>query len=271
MRRNKNLVTGVLALVVSVVAVGLVYSAFTQTLNINGTANVMSAKWDIYFANLANATLCNYLTYTLKYTANNRDVAENDILLRGQTRNMTLKLTLDANMPASALPSEEVTIGNLGITLLYSQASGYNGANSTAVEPTYLYTAEEHTLGDTLVVNNTTVFDNFESAKYNSSNYTTAHIVDNSNHIIESYVAFKINDTIYYLKGYDTNAYSDNLDELHRAFPSCNIDRNEDSNGCSSGDWYASARSDGYVGMYLYNSYCIVDPSSGNSICDSDW
>ena len=100
MRRNKNLVTGVLALVVSVVAVGLVYSAFTQTLNINGTANVMSAKWDIYFANLANATLCNYLTYTLKYTANNRDVAENDILLRGQTRNMTLKLTLDANMPA---------------------------------------------------------------------------------------------------------------------------------------------------------------------------
>ena len=199
MRRNKNLVTGVLALVVSVVAVGIAYAGFTQTLNINGTANVMSAKWDIYFANLANAvttgtanvvtpatispktkigdyyvtfatpgdsmtyvfdvvndgdfdavltgltkgtpscssnaTLCNYLTYTLKYTANNRDVAENDILLRGQTRNMTLKLTLDANMPASALPSEEVTIGNLGITLLYSQASGYNGANSTAVEP----------------------------------------------------------------------------------------------------------------------------------------
>ncbi len=199
MRRNKNLVTGVLALVVSVVAVGIAYAGFTQTLNINGTANVMSAKWDIYFANLANAvttgtanvvtpatispktkigdyyvtfatpgdsmtyvfdvvndgdfdavltgltkgtpscssnaTLCNYLTYTLKYTANNRDVAENDILLRGQTRNMTLKLTLDANMPASALPSEEVTVGNLGITLLYSQASGYNGANSTAVEP----------------------------------------------------------------------------------------------------------------------------------------
>ena len=332
MRKN-NYLFGVLALLVSVVAIGMVYAGFTQTLNINGTGNVVASKWDIYFANLANAvttgsanvvtpatispktkigdyyvtlsspgdsvtytfdvvnggdfdavlttltksaptcsggaTICNYLSYTLKYTSNNSDVAENDTLLVGQTKNMTLKLMLNSNTPSSALPSTEVSVSNLGITLLYSQDSPYGG--NPVIAPTYLYSPKQHSLGDTLIVNNTTVFDNFESAKYNSSNYTTAHIVDNSNHIIESYVAFKINDTIYYLKGYDTNAYSDNLDELHRAFPSCNIDRNEDSNGCSSGDWYASARSDGYVGMYLYNSYCIVDPSSGNSICDSDW
>ena len=73
------------------------------------------------------AALCNYLSYTLKYTSNNRDVAENDKLLVGQTKNMTLKLTLEPNMPASALPSTEVSVSNLGITLLYSQDSGYGG------------------------------------------------------------------------------------------------------------------------------------------------
>ena len=195
MRNSKNIVFGMLALVVSVVAIGLAYAGFTQTLNINGTGNVVSSKWDIYFANLSNATttgtanvvtpatispktkigdyyvelaspgdsvtytfdvvndgdfdavlttltksaptcsggatLCNYLSYTLKYT-NGAEVAENDILLQGQTKNMTLKLTLDPNMPASALPSSEVSVSNLGITLLYSQGSSFNGANSTA-------------------------------------------------------------------------------------------------------------------------------------------
>ena len=179
---------------------------------------------------------------------------------------MTLKLTLDANMPASALPSEEVTIGNLGITLLYSQASGYNGANSTAVEPTYLYTAEEHTLGDTLVVNNTTVFDNFESAKSNGNPITTAHIVDGSNHIIESYVAFKANDTIYYLKG-DENAYENNLDELHRAFPSCSINSSNGYNDCSGGGLDASADSVGRVSVNSASSFCGVGSDTGYSDC----
>ena len=195
MRNSKNIVFGMLALVVSVVAIGLAYAGFTGTLNINGTGNVVSSKWDIYFANLSNAAttgtanvvtpatispktkigdyyvelatpgdsvtytfdvvndgsfdavlttltksaptcsggaiICNYLSYTLKYT-NGAEVAENDILLQGQTKNMTLKLTLDSNMPASALSSTEVSVSNLGITLLYSQGSSFNGTNSTA-------------------------------------------------------------------------------------------------------------------------------------------
>ena len=199
MKRNKNIVFGMLALVVSVIAIGLAYAGFTGTLNINGTGNVMSAKWDIYFANLSNAvttgtanvvtpatispktkigdyyvelaspgdsvtytfdvvndgdfdavlttltkstptctpeaTLCNYLHYTLKYTSNNQNVVEDDTLLRHTTKNMTLKLELDSNMPASALSNTELSVSGLGITLLYSQASGYNGANSTAIEP----------------------------------------------------------------------------------------------------------------------------------------
>ena len=207
MKRNntKNIAFGMLALVVSVVAVGLAYAGFTQTLNINGTGNVVSSKWDIYFANLSNATttgtanvvtpatispktkigdyyvelatpgdsvtytfdvvnggdfdailttltksaptcsggavLCNYLSYTLKYTSNNRDVAENDTLLVGQTKNMTLKLTLDPNMPASALPSSEVSVSNLGITLLYSQDSSFGG---NPVEPVITYITRQN-------------------------------------------------------------------------------------------------------------------------------
>ena len=191
MRNSKNIVFGMLALVVSVVAIGLAYAGFTGTLNINGTGNVISSKWDIYFNNLSNAvttgtanvvtpatispktkigdyyvelaspgdsvtytfdvvndgdfdavlttltkssptcsggaTLCNYLSYTLKYTSNNTDVAENDKLLVGETKNMTLKLILDPNMPASALSSTELSVSDLGITLLYSQDSSYGG------------------------------------------------------------------------------------------------------------------------------------------------
>ena len=193
MYRNntKNITFGMLALVVSVVAIGLAYAGFTGTLNINGTGNVVSSKWDIYFNNLSNAvttgtanvvtpatispktkigdyyvelaspgdsvtytfdvvndgnfdavlttltkstptctptaTLCNYLSYTLKYTSNNRDVAENDKLLVGETKNMTLKLELDSNMPASALSNTELSVSDLGITLLYSQDSAFGG------------------------------------------------------------------------------------------------------------------------------------------------
>ena len=195
MRRNKNTIFGILALFVGVVAVGFVYAGFTQSLNINGTGNVVASKWDIYFANLANAvttgtanvvtpatispktkignyyvelispgdsitytfdvvndgdfdavlstltknnptctptaTLCNYLKYELKYTINQAPVMVNDILKKNEVKNMTLKLTLDPNVPASALPNTEISISGLGVTLLYSQASGYNGANST--------------------------------------------------------------------------------------------------------------------------------------------
>ena len=220
MYRNntKNITFGMLALVVSVVAIGLAYAGFTGTLNINGTGNVVSSKWDIYFANLSNAvttgtanvvtpatispktkigdyyvelaspgdsvtytfdvvndgdfdavlttltkgtptctptaTLCNYLTYTLKYTSNNRDVAENDTLLKGETKNMTLKLTLDPNMPASALSSTELSVSGLGITLLYSQNSAYGGNPAPAASITFVNRQNEGqiTAGDEVAI-----------------------------------------------------------------------------------------------------------------------
>ena len=55
MDRSKNYVVfGVLALVVSLVAVSLAYAGFTQTLTINGTATVKAASWNVHFANVTN-------------------------------------------------------------------------------------------------------------------------------------------------------------------------------------------------------------------------
>ena len=221
-RNTKNITFGVLALLVSVVAIGMVYAGFTQTLNINGTGNVVASKWDIYFANLANAVttgtanlvtpasiqskttigdysvtfatpgdsltytfditnqgdfdatltgltkgtpsctpvgtsatnVCKNITYILKYTVNGAPVAENDTLLKGETKNMTLKLVYNSNTPANELPSEQITVGNLGITLLYGQSSGYNGINSTARGWRYInrQNANQITIGDEVAI-----------------------------------------------------------------------------------------------------------------------
>ena len=67
-----------------------------------------------------------------------------------------------------------ITIGGLGITLLYTQDSGYGG-NPPA--PNYLYTTQIHSLKDELIVDDYEIFDNFEDAIYSSSDFTTTHIV----------------------------------------------------------------------------------------------
>lgn len=56
-------------------------------------------------------------SYTLKYTEDNAPVASNDLLANGERRNMTLTLSYDGN----SLPSNDVEISDLGITLLYIQ------------------------------------------------------------------------------------------------------------------------------------------------------
>lgn len=52
-KSNNYVLFGVLALVVSLVAVSLAYAGFTATLNISGSGTVVNAKWDVHFANLA--------------------------------------------------------------------------------------------------------------------------------------------------------------------------------------------------------------------------
>ncbi len=57
MEKSRNYVVfGVLALVVSLVAVSLAYAGFTQNLNINGTASINSVNWNVHFENVVVGT-----------------------------------------------------------------------------------------------------------------------------------------------------------------------------------------------------------------------
>ena len=61
--------------------------------------------------------VCDGLTYTLTYTDGGQTVSQGDALNKGETKNMTLKLAYDSDK----LPSDDVTISDLGITLNYVQ------------------------------------------------------------------------------------------------------------------------------------------------------
>lgn len=56
MEKSKNyIVFGVLALMVSIVAISLAYAGFSRTLNINGSGTVKSIKWDVHFSGLTSS------------------------------------------------------------------------------------------------------------------------------------------------------------------------------------------------------------------------
>ncbi len=61
--------------------------------------------------------VCSRLTYSLVYTAGGATVAEDDTLLEGETKRMTLTLHLGGQ----DLTPEDVAITNLDITLVYVQ------------------------------------------------------------------------------------------------------------------------------------------------------
>ena len=86
----------------------------------------------------SNANVCANLEYTLKYTTNGETVSQNDPLRKGQARNMTLVLRYKTTIGQNELPTAEVTVSNLGITIQYSQASLYDGANTEVPAITYV-------------------------------------------------------------------------------------------------------------------------------------
>lgn len=74
----------------------------------------------------ANATndqtnVCNNLTYKLTY-ANGTAVAENDTLAAGKTKSMKLALTYSSSITADQLPTNDVAISGLEVTVIYSQS-----------------------------------------------------------------------------------------------------------------------------------------------------
>lgn len=54
-KQRKRKVIVIVALLVIIMGVSVAYAAMSTTLNINGTANVVPATWDIHFENLAPA------------------------------------------------------------------------------------------------------------------------------------------------------------------------------------------------------------------------
>ena len=332
MRKKENkIVFGILALLVSIVAVSISYAAFTQNLNINGSANVQATSWSVHFANLtngvrngtavertaptiksgrtdigdyavdfytpgdsitykfdvvndgdydakiavvtkgtpscsgtdttSNTNVCNNLEYTLKYTSNNQDVAVNDTLRKNETKNMTLVLRYKSTIGQNELPTSEVTVSNLGITLQYAQDSLAGG---NPVTSTYVYTVSTNTfqIGNAISTGETT-YDNYAST---GKNVFLRHTIENDV-ITESYVGFIKDGNVYYLQGGDNgDAYTQNKSILDEAFTSTNCTDNTTSYSCSASVLSASARGNGYVLANGDGWSCSVR-ADGNSRC----
>ena len=190
----------VAALIISIVAIGIGFAAFSQNLTINGNASVQTSSWKVKFIELGSATLtgtaaevtkptlsdttigtynatfktpgdsisykikvsntgsynakittatisvptctgksgestaeadagkvCDKLTYTLVYDTDDtksagQAVQVGDTLDAGETRPMVLTLKYTEFTDATLLPAADVSISNLGVTLVYSQA-----------------------------------------------------------------------------------------------------------------------------------------------------
>ena len=190
----------VAALIISIVAIGIGFAAFSETLTINGNASVQTSSWKVKFSELGTAQktgtaaevtaptlsdttietynvtfktpgdsvsykikvsntgsynakittatipvptcrgksgettaeadagkVCDKLTYTLVYDTDDTQsagqaVQVGDTLKAGETRPMVLTLKYTEFTDATLLPAADVSISNLGVTLVYSQA-----------------------------------------------------------------------------------------------------------------------------------------------------
>ena len=221
----------------------------------------------------SNTNVCANLEYTLKYTSGGSNVAVNDTLRKNETKNMTLVLRYKNTIGQNDLPTAEVTVSGLGITIQYSQDSLAGG--NPVVAPTYLYSVSSsgRPIGNTLVVNNVNVFDNYSAAitAYGHP-YFTAHVVNGSNEIEESYAGFVLNNTPYYLQGGDSGtAYNTNKTTLDTAFGSSNCTlynsgTNSEYYRCSVSGLDARADVYGYVDANDGSTYCYVT-ANGYSYC----
>lgn len=65
--------------------------------------------------------VCNNLSYKLTYIDDNTDVAQGDTLAAGASATMKLALQYSSSVTAEQLPTNDVAISNLGVTIIYSQ------------------------------------------------------------------------------------------------------------------------------------------------------
>ena len=207
----------------------------------------------------SNTNVCNNLEYTLKYTSNNQDVAVNDTLRKNETKNMTLVLRYKSTIGQNELPTAEVTVSNLGITLQYAQDSLAGG---NPVTPTYVYTSGTNTfrIGSAIPTGETT-YDNYAST---GKNIFLRHTIENDV-ITESYVGFIKDGNVYYLQGGDGGtSYTQNKSTLDEAFTSTNCTDNTNYYSCSASGLSASADDDGNVNAYGDDWRCDVNDDGGS-------
>ena len=171
--------------------------------------------------------------------------------------NIKYMTTIDQN----ELPTAEVTVSNLGITLQYAQDSNAGG---NPVTPTYVYTSGNNTfrIGSAIPTGATT-YDNYTST---GKSVFIRHAIENDV-ITESYVGFIKDGNVYYLQGGDNgDAYTQNKSILDEAFTSTNCTDNTTYYSCSASGLYAGAYAGGLVDAAVGAWYCYVD-GSGYSSC----
>jgi hypothetical protein len=128
--KNDKLVFGVLTLVVSLVAITIVYAAFSQNLNISGTGTLKSAKWDVHFDTTSYAETANSNVHPATTpTPTSTDLAYTVTLVEpGDKYEFTIDVvnegTFDANLNA-------ITITATSHPCLRHTVN-YNGTNYTA-------------------------------------------------------------------------------------------------------------------------------------------
>ena len=83
---------------------------------VNGTPICTGLALDPVDAANDAALVCGNLTYTLTYTAGGT-VSQNDTLTAGQTRNLTLRIAYTG----TTLPTDDVQISGLGMSIIYVQ------------------------------------------------------------------------------------------------------------------------------------------------------
>ena len=210
----------------------------------------------------SNTNVCNNLEYTLKYTSNNQDVAVNDTLKKNETKNMTLVLRYKSTIGQNELPTAEVTVSNLGITLQYAQDSNAGGNSVTS---TYLYTVSTNTfqIGSAVPTGETT-YDNYTST---GKSVFIRHTIENDV-ITESYVGFIKDGNVYYLQGGDNgDAYTQNKSTLDEAYGSASCTDNTNYYFCSASGLHANANGHGSVDAIDGGWICFVG-DDGDSSCD---
>ena len=154
-RQIKNL--SIIALIVSVIGLGIAFAAVSTTLNIKGTAPLDSSKWDIHFENLSDAKLTGKANVTQVPELTATKIGEYKVVLTGPgdsvtyTFDITNEGTLDARIGtyAKAIPIFTGT----DINTANSDEEIYK--NSFIYKLYYTDTKKEISEGDTLIAGET--------------------------------------------------------------------------------------------------------------------